>query len=133
MAGEIPNSNLEPVEAGRAEGEIVATGPVALMSDGRSAPGGFTRYTEATLTDPAKLMDDLRAIRLRGYATDLEEYAPGLRCVAAPVRDASARVVAALSLSGPSTRLDEKSIHGGYAEAISAGATRLSSQLGSPI
>ena len=85
------------------------------------------------LDDPAKLMDDLRAVRLRGYATDLEEFAVGLRCVAAPVRDASARVIAALSLSGPSLRLDEETLHGEIATAVTAAASRLSSELGSPI
>jgi IclR family acetate operon transcriptional repressor len=104
-----------------------------LIPGAQFAPTELARYTETTLCDPAKLMEELRAIGLRGYATDMEEYAPGLRCVAAPVRDASARVVAALSLSGPSTRLDEKSLHGRFAAAISATAMRLSGQLGSPV
>ena len=95
--------------------------------------GQLERYTDATLDDAAKLMDDLRVVQLRGYAVDLEEFAPGLRCVAAPIRDSSARVVAALSLSGPSNRLDEEALHGRAASAISAAASRLSSQLGSPI
>lgn len=95
--------------------------------------GKLERYTAATLDDPAKLMDDLRATLLRGYATDLEEFAVGLRCVAAPVRDSSTRVIAALSLSGPSGRLGEEALHGAVAEAVSAAASRLSSELGSPI
>jgi IclR family KDG regulon transcriptional repressor len=95
--------------------------------------GQLARHTPATLADPAKLMDDLRVVQLRGYATDLEEFAVGLRCVAAPVRDASASVVAALSLSGPSGRLDEEVLHGVMAEAVSTAANRLSAELGSPI
>jgi DNA-binding IclR family transcriptional regulator len=92
---------------------------------------GLTRYTDATQTDPAKLLDELRVVALQGYAPDIDEYAPGLRCVAAPVRDASSRVIGALSLSGPSLRMSEELIHGECARAVTAAASRLSQQLGS--
>ena len=91
----------------------------------------LTQFTRATLADPAKLMDELRAVQLRGYATDVEEFSEGLRCVAAPVVDANARVIAALSLSGPAMRLDEESLHGRHAEAITSAAAELSKALGS--
>lgn len=47
----------------------------------------------------------LDVVRARGYATAVEELEPGLWAVAAPVRDASGAVVAALSVSGPTVRL----------------------------
>ncbi len=47
-------------------------------------------------------LDDVRA---QGYAVAVEELEPGLWAVAAPVRDASGAVVAALSVSGPTVRL----------------------------
>jgi len=92
----------------------------------------FDRHTDSTLVDPAKLADELRAVAIQGYAPDLEEFAIGLRCVAAPVRDASARVIAAISLSGPSLRMTEETLHGEGARAVTAAATRLSQKLGSP-
>jgi len=85
----------------------------------------FDRHTDSTLVDPAKLADELRAVAIQGYAPDLEEFAAGLRCVAAPVRDASARVIAAISLSGPSLRMTEETLHGEGARAVTAAATRL--------
>ena len=90
------------------------------------------RHTDSTLVDPVKLADELRAIALQGYAPDLEEFVTGLRCVAAPVRDANSRVIAAISLSGPSFRLTEEAVHGEGARAVAAAATRLSQKLGSP-
>jgi DNA-binding IclR family transcriptional regulator len=42
-----------------------------------------------------------------GFALDLEECEPGLCCAAAPVYDASGRMLAALSVSGPAFRLGE--------------------------
>jgi DNA-binding IclR family transcriptional regulator len=53
-------------------------------------------------------LDDVRA---RGYATAVEELEPGLWAVAAPVRDASGSVVAALSVSGPTVRLRRGVLH----------------------
>jgi len=99
-------------------------------SDGSLA---FERFTEATRVDPAKLADELRAVALNGYAADLEEFSRGLHCVAAPVRDASARVVAAISISGPSFRLSPEILHGKGAQAVTHAATELSHKLGSPI
>jgi len=89
------------------------------------------RYTDATQTDPAKLLDELRGVAIQGYALDMDEYAPGLRCVAAPVRDASSRVIGAISLSSPSLRMSEELIHGDGARAVTAAANRLSQRLGS--
>jgi DNA-binding IclR family transcriptional regulator len=88
------------------------------------------RFTDGTITDGTKLLDEIRASQLRGYALDLEEFAAGLHCVAAPVRDASERVVAAISLSGPSQRFSRDAVHGEGARAVTAAANRLSRALG---
>jgi DNA-binding IclR family transcriptional regulator len=93
----------------------------------------FERFTDATRVDPTKLADELRVVALHGYATDLEEFSPGLHCVAAPVRDASTRIVGAISLSGPSFRFTEEILHGDAANAVTRAATQLSQKLGSPI
>lgn len=55
---------------------------------------------------------ELRAVRARGYAFDRQENEEGICCIAAPIRDASGRVVAAISLTGaviflPDARLGE--------------------------
>jgi IclR family transcriptional regulator, KDG regulon repressor len=56
----------------------------------------LTPHTRTALDD---LVAELAAVRREGIACDNEEYMPGLRCIAAPVRDFSARIVAAMSLS----------------------------------
>lgn len=93
----------------------------------------FERFTQATRVDPAKLADELRAVSLQGYSADLEEFSAGLHCVAAPVRDASAQIVAAISISGPSFRLSQAVLHGEGAAAVIRAATELSQKMGSPI
>lgn len=115
--------------------------PRSEASGGRRVAGGAAAaaglehwplegFTEATITDGAKLVDEVRASQLRGYAVDLEEYAPGLHCVAAPVRDAGGRVVAAISLSGPAQRFSRELVHADGARAVSEAAQRLSRALG---
>jgi DNA-binding IclR family transcriptional regulator len=66
---------------------------------------GLPRFTANTLTDPSALHEELAAIRERGYAIDDEEHQPGCRCVAAPVREASGRTFAAISVTGPAARI----------------------------
>lgn len=60
--------------------------------------------TENTITDPDALCEEFETIRERGYAIDLEERAPGIRCVAAPICDAE-RCIGSLSISGPVVRM----------------------------
>jgi DNA-binding IclR family transcriptional regulator len=118
-----PLSSRARVENGRRRGSLP-----------QSAPGlgdwQLERFTDATIIDGAKLLDEVRASQMRGYACDLEEFAPGLHCVAAPVRDASERIVAAISISGPSQRLTREAVHGEGARAVTVAANRLSRALG---
>lgn len=64
------------------------------------------RFTPSTISDVAQLKSVLAEVRGRGYAIDREEYTPGLRCVAVPVRGRDGATLAALSCSIPSARLD---------------------------
>jgi len=68
---------------------------------------GMAQLTGHTLLSWRQLSSELDAIRSRGYATDLEENEPGVRCVAAPVVDSLRGSVAAISVSGPRIRLED--------------------------
>lgn len=63
------------------------------------------RYTIKTIVDEAELERELETFRQLGYAVDDEEMEIGVRCVSAPIRQHSGSVVAAISISGPSSRL----------------------------
>lgn len=71
------------------------------------AASGMERLTERTVTLAPTLDAELAKVRAAGYAVALQEYETGLNAVAAPVHDRSGSVVAALSVSGPTYRLDE--------------------------
>jgi DNA-binding IclR family transcriptional regulator len=61
--------------------------------------------TERTLTNPEKLRMNLDRVRRQGFAIDDRELDEGIRCIAAPIRDELGRVVAAMSVAGPSIRM----------------------------
>jgi IclR family acetate operon transcriptional repressor len=71
---------------------------------------GLPRFTENTITDLQKLIEELERVREQGYAIDNEEIEVGLKCVAAPVRDGDGEVIAAISVSGPRERLQGKDL-----------------------
>ena len=64
------------------------------------------RYTASTITDPGQLRSELQQIRRQGYAVDYGEQEDGVRCIAAPVFGADGEIFAAMSISGPSSRLE---------------------------
>jgi len=72
---------------------------------GRTA---LTAFTDKTVADADALHAVLDATARRGWAIDDEEYAPGLRCVAAPLWNEHGEPVAAVSLSGPSARVTDE-------------------------
>ena len=61
------------------------------------------------MTEAASLEAELAIVRERGWASTTEEFEIGLNAVAAPVRDATGEVVAAVGVSGPSYRLTVES------------------------
>jgi IclR family KDG regulon transcriptional repressor len=71
---------------------------------------GLKRFTVNTITEEKKLLEELASIRARGYAIDDEEIEVGLRCVAAPIRDHSGQVVAAISVAAPVQRMSKKNV-----------------------
>jgi IclR family acetate operon transcriptional repressor len=74
------------------------------------AETGLPKYTDTTITDPAQLQQELEMIRQQGYAIDNGEQEEGVRCLAVPVYDSKGRVIAAVSIAGPESRLDSRHI-----------------------
>ncbi len=70
--------------------------------------GRLERFTGHTITRRATLWAALREIREKGYAYAREEYEEGLQAVAAPIRDHTGAVIAALSAAGPVYRLSDE-------------------------
>jgi DNA-binding IclR family transcriptional regulator len=91
---------------------------------------GLPRKTPKTITNPNDLRRHLRMVRDLGYAVDDEENEEGVRCVAAPLRDESGAVVAAISISGPSVRMTPKLIRDSLNREVREAALKISAKLG---
>jgi DNA-binding IclR family transcriptional regulator len=62
------------------------------------------RYTPTTIVSIKQLAKECAAIKAAGVAVDGEEYMPGVRCIAAPVRDRDGMIVASIGISAPLSR-----------------------------
>jgi DNA-binding IclR family transcriptional regulator len=70
--------------------------------------GSVKKYSADTDYDIERIKQEVYKARERGYALDDEEFQPGLRCVAAPIKAFGGKVIAAISITSPTVRLDDK-------------------------
>ncbi|MEH7095526.1 IclR family transcriptional regulator [Neobacillus vireti] len=71
---------------------------------------GLISFTSKTITDSVKLKNLLDTIRAQGYAVSREELHEGVVSIAAPVRNSNSKPIAAVSIAGPITRINERTI-----------------------
>jgi DNA-binding IclR family transcriptional regulator len=90
---------------------------------------GLPALTKKTITSRKALLDELAEVRENGFATTFEELELGLNAAAAPIRDHTGTVVAALSASGPAFRYDEAQVKNTEADIKLAGS-RISHRMG---
>jgi DNA-binding IclR family transcriptional regulator len=90
---------------------------------------GLAKLTPRSITEPHVLANQLDQIRASGVAFEAGESNPDVSCVAAPIRDHTGAVVAALSISVPDMRWNQRS-PAEWAAFASEGAEQLSAELG---
>lgn len=91
-------------------GKLLLLNYTPAQMEQMAAVKGLVRFTDSTITGLQELTQVVEEARQKGYAFDNEECEPGVRCVAAPVRDYTGRVVAGISISGPVTRMTDSHI-----------------------
>jgi DNA-binding IclR family transcriptional regulator len=107
-----------------------ALGKVLLAHGAAQLPAGpLAKVTEKSITSEATLRAELAGVRARGYAVTDEELEPGLIAIAAPVFRYDGAVVAALSVSAPTSRI-RRDIATAVARRCVEEAAGLSSALG---
>jgi DNA-binding IclR family transcriptional regulator len=67
----------------------------------------LVKFTKNTITDLDRLKIALKKVRENGFAIDNEEFEIGLTCVGVPIKDFTGKVVAAISISGPTLRMNK--------------------------
>lgn len=78
---------------------------------------GLPAVTENTITDRESFMDELEAVRERGYAYNLGESVDGLVAIAAPLVP-NETVLGACSVTGPYHRLKGDPVDGGITDTL---------------
>ena len=87
-------------------------------------------WTERTIARYGDLLTHLIEIAWQGYATEDEEWESGVRSVAAPIRDYAHRVIAAVAVSGPSSRIPPEKIDAELVPVVREAAATISQRLG---
>ena len=88
------------------------------------------KFTANTITDREELKNQLTQIMEQGYAIDNEELDEGVKCVSAPIRDYTRRIIGAVSISGPSMRFSDDRINRELIPLAVRAAEEISSKLG---
>jgi DNA-binding IclR family transcriptional regulator len=94
-------------------------------------PKKLTRYTAKTIVDRQTLEQMLIQVRAQGYAVAREEFEEDLTAVAAPICNHISRVIATVSISGPTYRLETGKIET-FLKPLQETARKISTQLGCP-
>ncbi|GAA2796111.1 IclR family transcriptional regulator [Crossiella cryophila] len=111
LGGRLP---LHATAIGKA---LLAHAPPHVLAEILAAP--LTRRAPRTVSTPGALRRQLRQVARTGVAYEFEESRIGLACVACPVLDQDDRVVAAVSVAGPTTRFHPQA----HAASVQAAAT----------
>lgn len=119
---------------GNAPIHCVATGKILLAFNyeflrGRIATE-LTRYTERTVTSLEQLDQELAQVRRTGVASNVGEYRDDVGGIAAPVHDPAGRVIAAIGISGPLSRLTRQGMKK-YTPAVIEAGKRISEAVNS--
>lgn len=85
----------------------------------------FKRYTERTITNPAKLTQALRQIRRDGYSIIDQELEHGLRSMAVPIQNPNGKVVAALNIGAHAQRVSIQEMQTKFLPHLRAAAQEL--------
>jgi IclR family transcriptional regulator, KDG regulon repressor len=112
---------------------LLAYLPAAELDKRLATAGPLQRFTDRTITSRPALLRELNAVRNRGYAVDNGECIAGVVCIAVPVYDHTASVVAAMSCTVPQVRIQQRTVtRTKMLQILREQARTLSEALGAP-
>ena len=126
-------SGMQVVRAigGRAPLHLTSVGKLFLAQDEEprlkayANRTGLKGHTRNSITDLQALENELRQVKSSGYANDNEELELGVRCMAVGVHDDQGKLVAGLSISAPSSRMEDS-----WLPQLQTAAAQISTALG---
>jgi DNA-binding IclR family transcriptional regulator len=134
--------NLESNQAIRMRADLGARKPAFCTAEGRAMLAfqpkeivddvlakGLVPRTPKTLISERAIRKALEDVRATGFATEDEQSELGMRSVAAPIRNANGRVIAAIGLAGPMQRISDEAL-ASFAPLVVDAARTISVRLG---
>lgn len=118
-------SSMHASGAGKA---ILSALPVAQMRK-LVETAGLEQFTEHTLTSPEPFFEELARTHARGWSFDREERYLGMSCIGSAIFDRNGHPIAAVSISGPSTRFSKGKVTD-FGEAVAQAASEITRQTG---
>ncbi len=106
---------VDIVRASLAASHALAVGKILIANngstgiDGHVDEYGLRTFTPRTITDPERFKAHLAEVRRSGFATDVEEFAENLCCVATPVTGGDGRIEGAIGISTSSLHFYKES------------------------
>ncbi|WP_018923241.1 IclR family transcriptional regulator [Salsuginibacillus kocurii] len=65
-------------------------------------------HTAHTITEPTALFENIKQIKHQGYGVEKEENEAGINCIATPLFNYNGNIAGAISISGPSIRMNDE-------------------------
>ena len=134
--------NLESNQAIRMRADLGARKPAFCTAEGRAMLAfqpkeivdevlaqGFVPRTPKTIVNERAIRKAIEEARLKGFAVEDEQSELGMRSVAAPIRNANGRVIAAIGLAGPMQRISDEAL-ASFAPLVADAARTISARLG---
>lgn len=90
----------------------------------------FVAQTKNTITSKEDYLKELERTLEVGYAIDNEEFDEGVTCIAAPILNYEKRVIAGLSVSGPTSRLNPERLQQKIVPALLEASYQISKAIG---
>ena len=91
-----------------AAGKLFLTNYSPAQLEALMERGPLVRFTDTTIVTADALLREIDRIRADGYSTDDGENEPWIKCIAYPIFNANGKVVASISITGPSFRLSKE-------------------------
>jgi DNA-binding IclR family transcriptional regulator len=126
-------SGMQVVRAigGRAPLHLTSVGKLFLADDDSvklknyASKTGLNGHTQNSISDLTQLEKELDLVKSLGHARDDEELELGVSCMAAAILDDTGKLVAGLSLSAPTERMQDE-----WLKSLKDTATQISKSLG---
>lgn len=90
---------------------------------------GLPVLTTNTISTKEELIEELEKIKIQKYALDDEECEIGVKCIAYPLRDYTGKIVASISVSGPTSRMNSVKMHQ-ISKLLEDTSSKISKELG---